>query len=399
MQKNEFSPDFQTSNPFSEHFQKFGNTRLFDRLQSKFTPKPYYYQYRILRAVVLGASILFHILSAATAAALVFLFVGKLIPSDLAAGAVTLAALVALEFAKRETSGRFFHDTLQFSKVSGGLCAAVIGLSAISIACSYFGAEKAVKELTPPPALVDADTLTAPIREQIAAIDGQIADAKRNTWNGKVTARSQRTIDRLTRQREVLVNEQIRQQTRADTRNDETEKTHTVTTEANAAGFALFTLCSELLLILCLWYLQYYDFRSFAEYCAKPTGGKAGSIWIKSIEAPAVSANGSEHSNGKGALPTNEAPRRPIGFHRDTGNGMSYRARDNAMGYTPPPPTGETREVDKSLKPCAHCGTPFRYRTTWQKFCSTDCKLAYHETRHGRKFDPTYKRKPKPVRP
>lgn len=389
MQKNELSPDFQTSNPFSEHFQKFGNTRLFDRLQSKFTPKPYYYQYRILRAVSFGASILFHILSAATAAALVFLFVGKLIPSDLTAGAVTLAALAVLEVSKRETSGRFFHDALQFSKISPGLCAAVIGLSAVSIACSYFGAEKAVKELTPPPALVIADTLTAPIRAQIADIDGQIADAKKNTWKGKVTAPSQRTIERLTAQKETLLNELVRQQTRTDTRNDETEETHTRTTETNAAGFALFTLVSELLLILCLWYLQYYDFRSYAEYCAKPTGGKAASIGFRDIQTPVLSANGDEN----GTLPTNEAARRPIGFHRQEGNEMRYRARDNEKSYDASPPADQVREIDKSLKPCAHCATLFRYRTTWQKFCSTDCKLAYHEAKHGRKFDPKQYRK------
>jgi hypothetical protein len=45
-------------------------------------------------------------------------------------------------------------------------------------------------------------------------------------------------------------------------------------------------------------------------------------------------------------------------------------------------------EVDKSLKPCLQCGTMFRYRTTWQKFCTDDCKLAHHEQKHGRKFDP-----------
>ena len=393
MQKNEFSTDFQTSNPFSEHFTKFGKTRLFDRLQTKFTPKPYYYQYRIMRAVALGASILFHILSAATAAALVFLFVGKLLPSDLAAGAVTLAALAALEFSKRETSGRFFHDALQFSKISPGLCAAVVGLSAISIACSYFGAEKAVKELTPPPVLMDADTLTAPLRAQIADIAGQITDAKKNTWKGKVTAPSQRTIERLTAQKETLLNELVRQQSRTDTRNDETEKTHTVTTEANASGFALFTLCSELLLILCLWYLQYYDFRSYAEYCAKPTGSKAASIGFRDIQTPVLSANGDEN----GTMPTNEAARRPIGFHPQEGNEMRYRARDNEKSCDASSPAAEVQEIDKSLKPCEHCGTLFRYRTTWQKFCSTDCKLAYHEAKHGRKFDPNYKRKPKPA--
>lgn len=403
MQNNGNSPDFPTSNPFSEHFQKFGNTRLFDRLQNKFTPKPYYYQYRTLRAVVFGASFLFHLLSAATAAALVFLFVGNLIPSQIAAGAVTLATLAALELSKRETSGRFFHDALQFGKMSPGLLVVVLALAAVSTACSYFGAERAVRALTPPPDLVAADTLTAPVREQIAAIDGQIADAKKNTWQGKVTSRSQRTIERLTRQREALTGELIRLQTRADTRNDATETAHATTTEANASGFALFTLCCELLLILCLWFLQYYDYRSFAEYCGKPTGKQPDTSGTSAVQAVTFSTNGNgsgHHSAANGALPANDAGRRRIGFNQPPPgepDEMRYRARDNEKSYDAPGTAPEVREVDKSLKPCEQCGTLFRYRTTWQKFCTNDCKLAYHEAKHGRRFDPTYKRKPKPA--
>lgn len=368
MQNNANSPDFQTSNPFSEHFTKFGKTRLFDRLQQKFTPKPYFYKFKTLRLVVLGASFLFHILSAATAAALIFLFVGKLIPNAMFAGAVTLAALVGLELAKRETSGRFFHDALQFGKMSPGLGVVVLGLSAVSIACSYFGAERAVREFTPPPALINADTLTAPIRGQLAAIDGQIADAKKNTWKGKVTTRAQRTIDRLTRQKDLLVSEFVRQQSRADQRNDATETAHTATTEANASGFALFTLCSELLLIVCLWYLQFYDFRSFAEYCAKPTPAKIASIGFQDLhtaaQPPAFSHNGNGTTSPNGA-PHNEAPRRPIGFlHYDENR--------------------QTKIVDgANTRTCDHCGKSYTYRHHKQKYCSDQCRMTAWETRTG----------------
>ena len=83
MQTANNAPDFHTTNPHSEHFNEFGNARLFERLQKKFKPKPYHYQYRIIRAVVLGSSFLFHILSAATAAALIWIFISKLISSEL----------------------------------------------------------------------------------------------------------------------------------------------------------------------------------------------------------------------------------------------------------------------------------------------------------------------------
>ncbi len=376
MQNNGNSPDFPTNNPFSEHFQKFGNTRLFDRLQLKFTPKPFFYQYKTMRAVVLGASFLFHVLSAATAAALIFLFVGKLLPSPMAAGAVTLAALAALEISKRETSGRFFHDVLQFGKFSPGLLAAVLGLAAVSTTCSYFGAEMAVKQLTPPPALLSADTLTAPIRTQIAAIDEQIADAKKSTWKGKLTTRAQRTVERLTRAKEALLTEQIRQQQRADSRNDATETAHTATTEANASGFALFTLACEVLLIFSLWFLQYYDFRSFAEYCAKPTAKNPAAIGFNHIQPAALAANG--HSNGNGqhhggnvgnfaqdtTTGNEEPPRRPIGFH------TTKIVYENSGGA--------------NLRICEHCSKEYSYKHHKQKYCGDQCRMEAWEARTGR---------------
>lgn len=62
------------------------------------------------------------------------------------------------------------------------------------------------------------------------------------------------------------------------------------------------------------------------------------------------------------------------------------RARDNAT-VTP----------DPFAKDCEQCGQPFAAKVAWQRFCCEGCKLTHHEAKHGRKFDPTYKRKPKPV--
>lgn len=365
-QKSENSTDFQTSNPFSEHFEQFGKTRLFDRLQSKFTPKPYYYQYRTMRAVVLAASFLFHVLSAATAAALIYLFVFKLLPYPIAAGSITLAALVALELSKRETAGRFFHDALQFSKFSPGLLFVVVGLAAISTTCSFFGAEKAVRELTPPPALVNADSITAPVQGQIATIDQQIAEARKTTWKGKTTARSQRTIERLSRQKEKLTDELIRRQARTDTKNDATETDHATTTEANAQGFALFTLGCELLLLLCLWFLQYYDFRSFAEYCKRPASRTTAAPGFTHIRSESLAQEVNSNVNGNGR-PSNDIPRRPIGFFRP------YENRNENSRTT----TGD------QLRTCDHCGKPYEYRHAKQKYCCDDCRVNAWESRTG----------------
>ena len=357
MQTAQNAPDFHTTNPHSEHFNEFGNARLFERLQKKFKPKPYHYQYRIIRAVVLGSSFLFHILSAATAAALIWIFISKLISSELLAGAITFAALAALELSKRETSGRFFHDYLQFGKFSPALACAVIGLAAISTTCSFFGAEKAVKQFTAAPTLISADSTTAPLRSNLASIDQQISAARATKWNGKTTERSQRTIERLTRQKETILSELVRVQQRIDGKNDTTEADHTTTTEANAAGFAAFTLVCELLLILCLFYLEYYDYRSHAERCKKPAGSQLSSV---TDHTPAVSLNGSQ---------------RPIAA---TMNASDTGARATKVVYD------TTKIVNGETRTCEHCQTSYIRNHKKQRFCGSECRVNAWQEANGR---------------
>lgn len=387
MQNSKNRPDFPTSNAHSEHFAAFSNTRLFSRLSEKFTPKPYFKQYATLRTVVLIASYLFNVLSAATAAILVFFFLASMIREPISAGILTAVALVALELTKRETNTRFWNDLLQFSKFSAGLMAAVFLLSAVSVASSYFGAKRAVHKFSAPAPVVSPDSLTAPLRAQLGAIDEQIKEARATKWKGTTTTRSQRTIERLTRQRETLTAELARVSERVDNRNDVTEQAHAQTVQLNAKHFALFTLICEVLFILAAFYLEYYDYRSFAEYCAKPAGRQPGHIGFAVPEPASIS------SNGNGQPHSEASARRPIGFY---GNSMRSRARDNAMGYKGAEVSAEVVEVDKSLKPCAECGVLFRARTTWHKYCSEQCKLTYHEKKRGAKFDPQKYRKKRP---
>jgi len=44
-------------------------------------------------------------------------------------------------------------------------------------------------------------------------------------------------------------------------------------------------------------------------------------------------------------------------------------------------------------KDCAQCGQGFLAKVNWQKFCSERCKMAFHEAKHGTKFDPKQYRK------
>jgi hypothetical protein len=374
-------PILETTNPHSDRHADFNNKRLFDRLEAKHKPKPYWKQYRILYLAVLGASFLFHILSACTAAALVYFFLFGLTGSLAMSGTLTLAALGALELTKRETSSKFFHTRLQFGKMSGGLLAAVLGLSVISTAASYFGAEKTVHQFAKGPALVNADSTTQPLRLQITDIDRQINDAAKMKWKGKLTVQGQNTLAALTSAKADLMAEQTRQQKRIDGNNDTALEEHKTTTTNNGQQFAAFTLLSEILLILCLFYIQYYDFRSFAEYAhahaettPEPPGPQAKATNGATQQNPVHAFSG----NGNG-LPKNE--RQPIGF--------AYANR-NAPARTQTVITeNATQPGNDHLRNCEWCQRPYTYGHRRQKFCNDQCRINAWQDRTGRKLKRT----------
>lgn len=379
--QNGKNASFPTVNPHAEHFGQFENARLMQRLEKKYRPKPYWRAYGLLRNVVFGSSFLFHTLSAATAFVLVFTFLRGLIGNEVAAGLITISGLSALELSKREISGRFFGSIFQYRKFSPGLALAIVGLMAISTAASYFGAKRAVVELTPPPITTSADSLTAPLRAQVADLDQQIKQARATKWNGKTTAAAQRTIEKLSGAKALILAEITRQQQRTDGHNDSALAEHTSALKINAAGFGLFTATCEILLVLCLFYLEYFDYRSFVERCANPENeaqrqptapGIGYHFNGTSTAQPATSSNG---------LPHNET-RRPIGFFQQ-GNGSVNNATVSEPAKSP------------FVKNCAHCEKEFLAKVMWQKFCSEGCKLDHHEAKHGQRFDPAYKKKSK----
>lgn len=137
---------------------------------------------------------------------------------------------------------------------------------------SYIGSKEAVFTFTPPPSLLSTDQQTAYHREQIATLTEQIEAARETRWEGTTTTASQRTIERLTKQMEALQGQvlAIENETRADNKKREME--HEGKTKLNAYHFALFTLFLEFLFLQCVWYLEYYDFRSYAEFVAIANG-------------------------------------------------------------------------------------------------------------------------------
>ena len=371
----------QTSNPYDGLHKDFNNSRLFKRLKEKHQPKPYWKSNRKMYLAVLSTSYLFNILSALTAAALVFVFVMGLTNSATISAVITAAALLSLEYMKRETAGKLFHGWLQFKSAPAGLIATVVLLSGISTTASYFGAEATVMQFTRPVQLTDMSDQIAPLEGQIKEIDDQIKSAAQTTWQGKMTPRAQRTVDRLSASKAALTDELVRVRQRTDEINDEATYEHEETTAMNASAFAFFTAFSELALLLCLFYCQYYDFRSFAEYAhvaAKEAANVANS-------ANGRASNGFRKMNGEGRnhyedsldmanqmrQMRQEVSERPqIGFRYGTHAESSVTNENRSLVQDV-----QQGKSANALRKCACCQDEYVYGHSRQVYCSDVCRI------------------------
>ena len=292
---NTNSPNITTSNIYDERFKTFQESEFIKRLERKFAPLPYFKRFRALKNIGLFASYLFNVFSALTASTLVFFFVESMVGNYWLSGTATLLFLVVLETSKRKTAAESFKDWLQYRKASFGLTGILVLLVGLSVCFSFYGAKKLVAEFTPPPALEDATEKTRPLKEQLATIDSQIENHMANKNHlGEVYVRSQRAAESLTKQKELLLSQWMETENRTANNNQSTTVEHRQLTKLKAEHFAIVTLLLELLFLLCAWYLEYYDFRSFTEFAESNGNGSTDFATAKDYRPLQPSKNGND---------------------------------------------------------------------------------------------------------
>ena len=258
-------PILHSEDVFDDSYQEFQESSLFNKLNRKYKPVPYYKKYKPLKLITLVSSYLFNVFSGLTASTLVYFFAYELTNQAVLAGFITTAFIVILELSKRKTSSIFFKDLLQYQKLGYLLLGFGLLLTGLSVTCSYFGSKKIVREFSVAP-IIDVDDLIYPLTEETLELDNQIALARDTKWKGTTTSTSQKTIASLSEQKAVIQAEIFRIKAGTENKNREIIAKHQQQTTVNANHFAIVTLLLELLFVITAFYLEYYDFRSYLEF-------------------------------------------------------------------------------------------------------------------------------------
>jgi hypothetical protein len=175
-------------------------------------------------------------------------------------------------------------------------------------------------------------------------------------YQGNTSLKGQKVIDNATKIIETAQARINEIEARTDTSNDTGEQTHTATATGNGRTFAVLMLLSEILLLVCIAYANYYQHRAVVESSVQ--GKETAPTAKETVPAPASKNT------------TYTIPQRAVGFH----------SSPTASEQAPPAPT----QPASKQRSCQHCQKTYTYNHAKQKFCDEKCRVANWEQTNGR---------------
>lgn len=259
----------------------------------------------------------------------------------------------------------------------------------VSIGAALYGAKELPGVVYPKPGrAVDGAAvvaLTADIDRVQADIDRVQADLK----NSPNWVAQNKTLPKLQAQRAALIDKREAATGSAEWRADSQHNDALAERQEKVDKMQVYAIgaaiVAELIFALCTAFVFYYLFRHYAEQHPEEPEGQQEAP--QAPQAPGVRLNTPTPAamNGRAVA---QNLRADTGGVRYSMRATPAPARDNALRNDDALSNTHVIEVDTSLKPCAWCNTPFKPKTTWQKYCTTECKLSENESRHGTRFDP-----------
>lgn len=271
---------------FENAYAEFQQDAAAKRLQEKYEVKPYYKRFKSLRNAVLGGSYMFNIISGVAACSLAYFFMKSISSSlgdtlsTLIALIVTLVAIGLLEYVKRFVNGTMIKDGFQFKKFRFGFAAMALLISGISITSSFYGGKKAIIELTPDPTLVQRDSMEGNLKSQIAILDSRITKAENTTWLGVTTRDGSKARTEFQKEKLMLSERLIQVQKSEEQENGMILLEHKSEVQLSAWSFAWVVAGCEILFLMCIFYIEFYDYRSITEFAVMGVAEKIQNVEV-----------------------------------------------------------------------------------------------------------------------
>lgn len=137
-----------------------------------------------------------------------------------------------------------------------------------------------------------------------------------------------------------------------------------------------------------------YGTKEAPEPVAAPLIWSRSEGTIKATKTDGVQRKISPSKAAKVAAATVAPERRQIGFgDQQTAQQTQPDATTGANALTQcVKDATATQSTNVKIAVCDHCGNDYEQRTTWQRFCQTQCRKDHHAEQHGgNEFDPTRK--------
>jgi hypothetical protein len=278
-----------TQNFFEEKAKGFSQTALGEKLQRKYTPKPFEERWKTLYVSAWIGSFFCNVVAIITGSTFVFSYslglVAKIPYPELVAGFIALFSLVGLEILKQITVPTLFQDVNQynFKKSYVGRIVFILLLYGVSFIFNYYGGFDFIETITAPPQYIQPKQkdIEKTHKEYGVLISQAVKNAEdyksAKTWKGKLSDVNAKTYASLLSKKQTLTEKMISKIDSMENWNDaqwkEAKQDHKTATQEHQTkiknkgkGLAWFSVGCEFLMILCFWYREFYEWETAKQY-------------------------------------------------------------------------------------------------------------------------------------
>ena len=276
------------------------------KLQRKYEVSPYEEEHKTFYYLAQAVSYLANGVSILTGSTWLFSYIYSIIyqlPSPVVIATIfTAVVLIALEVTQRILGTKFFKTFYQFNRTLYVSLIAIMLLGGVSFLLSFYGSFDFVKTVTSPPLYQAPELLVIEdIRKQHQTfVDDaeQIANDyyNRRKYKGRIATEDagkyQEYLDKKIEYQDKLLTavstaEQENQNRIDKAKSDHQKAVQEFDRKNTAKGWGLggISIVSITLLYICLWYIEYYDFKTVTQYGVLVTKASKQTAEIAEIEA------------------------------------------------------------------------------------------------------------------